>query len=476
LKVIIIDPGHGGNDPGAVNKEQFEKVYNLAIAKKIQANLQNNYEVTVIMTRTGDTTVSLEERTNLANSKNAELFVSIHQNIGGGEGFESYVHQRAGAETKRIQNVLHASVAAVMSKYGARDRGQKQADFHILRETKKSAVLLEVLFMDNEKNLALLKREDFQNELSIAIAQGIAQSLSLPKKQVQIIQTQIFNVIAGAFEQKENAVARVSLLAKQNVTAFIDEIKNGNKTYYRVQAGAFQNREYAENFAKKIRSEGVADAYVVEKNTNEQPPVKEPPKPGPEPPKPNPDPPKPTPETPKGLTIGGSTLLTAEEMDRFVRKVNPNAPPVAALYVQIGQVYGIRGDVAYAQAIQETGYFRFEGNVKAAQNNYAGIGATGKNESAVFKTPQEGVLAHIQHLFAYTSTQPLPSQYPLVDPRFQYVQRGSAVTWAQLNGKWAIPGTTYSTMILDIYKKMLNEAKIPLQTRMNSLNEMLNKL
>ncbi|MET3727912.1 N-acetylmuramoyl-L-alanine amidase [Fictibacillus halophilus] len=474
MKVIIIDPGHGGNDPGAVNKEYFEKIYNLAIAKKIQTNLQNNYEVTVIMTRTVDTTVSLEERTNLANSKNAELFVSIHQNTGGGEGFESYVHQRADAETKRIQNILHASVTAVMSKYGVRDRGQKQADFHVLRETKKSAVLLEVLFMDNEKNVALLKREDFQNELSIAIAQGIAQSLSLPKKQAKITQTQIFNVIAGAFEQKENAVARVSLLAKQNVTAFIDEITSGNKTYYRVQAGAFQNREYAENFAKKIRSAGVGDAYVVEKNTNQPPPVQEPPKPSPETPKPNPEPPKPAP--PKGLTIQGSSLLSAEEMDRFVKKVNPNAPSVAALYVQIGQVYGVRGDVAFAQAIQETGYFRFEGNVKASQNNYAGIGATGKNESAVFKTPQEGVLAHIQHLFAYSSTQPLPSQYPMVDPRFQYVQRGSAVTWAQLNGKWAIPGTTYSTMILDIYKKMLNEAKIPLQTRINSLNAALNEL
>ncbi|MFC0235055.1 N-acetylmuramoyl-L-alanine amidase [Fictibacillus phosphorivorans] len=469
MKVIIIDPGHGGNDPGAVNKEHFEKVYNLAIAKKIQANLQNNYEVTVIMTRTGDTTVSLEERTNVANSKNAELFVSIHQNIGGGEGFESYVHLRAGVETKRIQGVLHASVAAVMSKYGVRDRGQKQADFHVLRETKKSAVLLEVLFMDNEKNLALLQREDFQNDVSIAVAKGIAQGLSLPKKQIQITQTQIFNVIAGAFEQKENAVARVSLLAKQNITAFIDEIKSGSKTYYRVQAGAFQKREYAENFAEKIRSEGVADAYVIEKNTNEPPVVEEPPKPSPQQPKPNPEP-------PKGLTIQGSSMLSAEEMDRFVKKVNPNAPSVAALYVQIGQVYGIRGDVAFAQAIQETGYFRFEGNVKASQNNYAGIGATGKNEPAVFKTPQEGVLAHIQHLFAYTSTKPLPSQYPLVDPRFQYVQRGSAVTWAQLNGKWAIPGTTYSTKILEIYKKMLNEAKIPLQTRINSLNATLNEL
>jgi N-acetylmuramoyl-L-alanine amidase len=163
-------------------------------------------------------------------------------------------------------------------------------------------------------------------------------------------------------------------------------------------------------------------------------------------------------------------------MERFVQKVNPSAPSLAALYEQIGQVYGIRGDVAYAQAIHETGYFRFQGSVKASQNNFAGIGATGKNESAVFRTPQEGVLAHIQHLFAYSSTKPLPPQYPLVDPRFQLVQRGSAITWAQLNGKWAVPGTTYSTMIFEIYKKMLVDTKTSLQARINTFNTRLYEL
>lgn len=463
MKVIIIDPGHGGNDPGAVNKDNFEKVYNLTIAKKIQSYLQNNYEVNVMMTRNSDETVSLEQRTNLANSKNADLYVSIHQNSGGGEGFESYIYQSAGAETKRIQNAIHVLAATVMNKYGARDRGQKRANFHVLRETKMPAVLLEVLFLDNAQNLNLLKREGFQNEVSAAIATGIAQSLSLSKKQPK--PTPIFIVIAGAFEQQQNANERISFLNKQGVPAFIDEMKSGNKTYYRVQAGAFQERGNAETFVKKIRSLGVADAYVIDKN--EIPPI--------EPPKPTPEPPKP-PSPPKGLTIIGPSLLTAAEIEKFVKSINPSAPSLADFYVQIGQVYGIRGDVAYAQALHETGYFRFQGDVRASQNNFAGIGATGKGESAVFKTPKEGVLAHIQHLYAYGSTQPLPSQYPLVDPRFQFVQRGSAVTWVQLNGKWAVPGTTYSTMIFEIYKKMLNETKAPLQIRINSINLRMNEL
>ncbi|WP_226535047.1 N-acetylmuramoyl-L-alanine amidase [Fictibacillus halophilus] len=464
MKVIIIDPGHGGNDPGAVNKNSFEKTYNLKIAKKIQSYLQNNYEVKILMTRSSDATVSLDERTDFANKQKADFYLSIHQNSGGGEGFESYVYINVGAETKKIQSAIHARTASVMNKYGARNRGQKQANFHVLRETRMPAVLLEVLFIDNAGNLSLLNREDFQNEVSAAIATGVAAGLSLKQKQQET--KDLFIAIAGAFEQKENAEARVRFLADKKISAFIDEETINNKKYYRVQAGAFQKRENAEAHVVKIRALGVTDAFVIVKGEDRgQGPVPEPPKP--EPPKPEP---------PAGLSIQGATLLTADEIERFVRKVNPNAPRLAALYVQLGQVYGIRGDAAYAQAVHETGYFRFQGSVKASQNNFAGIGATGKTEGATFKTPEEGVLAHIQHLFAYSSTESLPPQYPLVDPRFSLVQRGSATAWNQLNGKWAVPGTNYSNMILEIYKSMLNETKAPLQERINQIDQQLKEI
>jgi N-acetylmuramoyl-L-alanine amidase len=57
------------------------------------------------------------------------------------------------------------------------------------------------------------------------------------------------------------------------------------------------------------------------------------------------------------------------------------------------------------------------------------------------------VLAHLQHLYAYASTKPLTDGYPLVDPRFNHVARGSAPTWVGFNGKWAVPGTTYGQSI-----------------------------
>ncbi|NHC40791.1 glucosaminidase domain-containing protein [Bacillus sp. MM2020_1] len=144
-------------------------------------------------------------------------------------------------------------------------------------------------------------------------------------------------------------------------------------------------------------------------------------------------------------------------MDQFVKEVNPNAPELGQFYQTYGNHYGIRGDVAFAQAIHETDYFRFTGVVNPGQNNYAGIGATGGDtRGASFKNEAEGVLAQLQHLYAYATTKPLPNQYPLVDPRFQLVDRGSAPTWTALNGKWAVPGTTYGQMILNLYEKMIH--------------------
>ena len=95
------------------------------------------------------------------------------------------------------------------------------------------------------------------------------------------------------------------------------------------------------------------------------------------------------------------------------------------------------------------------------QNNFCGLGATGPDNPGVsFKTPREGVLAHLQHLYAYASTKPLPDGYPLLDSRFDLVARGSAPTWVGLNGKWAVPGTTYGQSILSLYEKMMNNGKV----------------
>jgi len=166
--------------------------------------------------------------------------------------------------------------------------------------------------------------------------------------------------------------------------------------------------------------------------------------------------PKEPPKAAEKHPIADLKRATASQMESFLHKVNPDAPYLAEKYLAIGYEEGIRGDIAFAQAIKETGYFRFTGVVKKEQNNFAGLGVTGPGErGASFNTPEEGIRAHIQHLKAYANTEPLKT--PLVDPRFHLVERGTAPNWEDLNGKWAVPGEGYGESVIDIWKRILGE-------------------
>lgn len=160
----------------------------------------------------------------------------------------------------------------------------------------------------------------------------------------------------------------------------------------------------------------------------------------------------------KGTGIRGLAKTTAEQMEAVARRVNPNAPSLAHLYLKWGAPLMIRGDFAYAQALHETNYFRYGGLVRPDQNNFAGLGATGPGVPGLsFAGPEDGVIAHLQHLHAYASVDPLPPNMPLVDPRYQYVHRGSATKAGDLNGKWTVPGTDYGQMIDRILGDILME-------------------
>ena len=161
--------------------------------------------------------------------------------------------------------------------------------------------------------------------------------------------------------------------------------------------------------------------------------------------------------------IMGKAQATAQQMALFCR--SKNAAPqltscsleqLAQIFLEEGEAEGVRGDVAFAQSLHETGYFKFGGIVLPNQNNYAGIGAlngNAKGEAATFPDPRTGVRAQIQHLKAYASTDALVNA--CVDPRFSLVTRGSApfVEWLGAadnpNGKgWAVPGKGYGGKVV----------------------------
>ncbi|MFZ5828407.1 MAG: N-acetylmuramoyl-L-alanine amidase [Bacillota bacterium] len=140
----------------------------------------------------------------------------------------------------------------------------------------------------------------------------------------------------------------------------------------------------------------------------------------------------------RGSSIRGRSSAKQAQMDGLALRRNPSAPLVAGHYLRIGERLGIRGDVAYAQALLETNFFRFGGRVQPWQNNYAGLGGASPDQpGASFATPEEGVLAHLQRLYAYATTEPLPMGMPRVDPGFEQVERGSAAHVGELSGRWS---------------------------------------
>ncbi|GAA0740722.1 glucosaminidase domain-containing protein [Clostridium oceanicum] len=166
-------------------------------------------------------------------------------------------------------------------------------------------------------------------------------------------------------------------------------------------------------------------------------------------------------------SIVGKSKLTSNQMAEYVirnkknPKLNISIKELAEIFIEEGEIEGVRGDIAFCQAIKETGFFEYGGQVLPEQNNYAGIGALNnqaRGKGAWFKSEREGVRAQIQHLKGYATVQSLKKD--IVDPRYSILKSagllGTAPNFEDLNGKWAVPGDGYGESILSIYDKIKN--------------------
>jgi N-acetylmuramoyl-L-alanine amidase len=181
---VVIDPGHGGKDPGAIGFKINEKDVVLNLAKKLNDHLGQYEKAVVSLTRWDDRFLELSERAKFANDRNADLFISLHNNAASASahGFESFIYVNASTTTARYQTILHEQVMNYLAQVGIHDRGKKRANYAVLRETKMPAILLENLFITNEKENKLLKDDTFLDNLAAAIAAGIAKIFGLKKK------------------------------------------------------------------------------------------------------------------------------------------------------------------------------------------------------------------------------------------------------------------------------------------------------
>lgn len=172
-RLVVLDPGHGGLDGGAGDEELPEKTVNLQIALHL-ADLLRERGFEVAMTRSDDTFIPLWERAALANALEADLFVSIHNNSAtdpAAHGTETYYLPKQPNNLWLAQAVQQELVRTL----GRRNRGVKSNNFWVLRDAEVPAILVEVSFMSNPEERALLADEAYRQKAADAIARGIVQ-------------------------------------------------------------------------------------------------------------------------------------------------------------------------------------------------------------------------------------------------------------------------------------------------------------
>lgn len=212
IKRIVIDPGHGGKDPGAMAFGLKEKDLVLTVAQKTTKILKNKYNYDVSLTRTKDIFLPLEERTAIANTRRCDLFLSIHVNahpdntIGGIETYFLNLATNADAmrvaaienatsthniselqdilsdlmknskidESSRLAQFVHTNLITGMGKkYKTRDLGVKQAPFYVLIGAEMPSILAEISFITNPTEAKLLQDDRYLNHIAEQLASGV---------------------------------------------------------------------------------------------------------------------------------------------------------------------------------------------------------------------------------------------------------------------------------------------------------------
>lgn len=182
--LVVLDAGHGQHDPGAIGvTERKEKDFNLAMVLKVAELLRLDPQFEVVLTRSDDTFVELINRAPIANNLNAEAFISIHANTAPGSpsvgGSESYYYHPSG---KTLAEVLQTYLAQAT---GFKDRKVKLGDLRVLRDSKMPATLLEIGFLSNKEEEAIMFNEEWQQRVAAGIVAGIKQYFSMAGARAQ---------------------------------------------------------------------------------------------------------------------------------------------------------------------------------------------------------------------------------------------------------------------------------------------------
>lgn len=174
--LVVIDAGHGGKDPGAMQGEQYEKDINLAVAKRLKEKLTKlGYQVK--LTREADEFIELSERCDISNAQDVCFFVSLHCNICEGSsnvsGLETYYYTEGSVGREYADQLI----SYLSENSDLNIKAAKQGDLYVLRNTKAPAVLVELGYLSNASECELLSSSSYQKKMGAFLGDAIDQMI-----------------------------------------------------------------------------------------------------------------------------------------------------------------------------------------------------------------------------------------------------------------------------------------------------------
>jgi len=248
MTIICLDKGHKGKLPsqdcGCVGNGLYESDLTEIIGNGIFNHLKSNYEVDVRIAPRG----TLTDRTNYANSINADYFLSVHINASTNTttayGFESFIHNNASQKSLDIQNILHTEIMKYMKQYNVFDRGKKRANFAVLRNSNMPACLIENLFISHVNDAKLLKDDKFIDGLAKSISNGLALGLGLKKKVVDKKEDKEDNTNINILNTKDSVKVKVN-----DIDAYVENYIINDHIYFSV-------KDFCNMFGKEYKWNG----------------------------------------------------------------------------------------------------------------------------------------------------------------------------------------------------------------------------
>lgn len=245
---VYLDPGHGGNDSGAIGaRNVFEKNIVLDMCNRVKKTLESR-NIEVRMSRNNDTFKTLSERTSSANSWGADCLVSLHCNSASkkdkngntiidtnAKGLETFCYK---FKYRRLADCVQNEL--INDKLYTINRGVKEGNLHMVRESNMAACLIELGFIPNLEDLNLI--ESKKDEFALAIADGICNYLGVKFDSKPPIQDEIvYNIITGGFGAKENAQKQLEHL--HELTGWYLELEEQRQVDFRIRTGGFTGED-----------------------------------------------------------------------------------------------------------------------------------------------------------------------------------------------------------------------------------------